>query len=141
MTDYALILLAHGSADASANQAIERLAARLGRATGARQAVAAFLARATPDLAQAVERLAKLGATRILVVPYFAMTGIHLRRDLPRMAAQLAERYPQLRIQLTGGLNDHPALLGILEDRVHETLSQTAGCPQPSSDMEPHERH
>jgi len=122
MMDHALILLAHGSREASANEAVRKLASELGRLTAARASVAAFLQRASPDLAEAVAELVRLDVPRLLIVPYFTMAGVHLRRDLPQMAAQLAQRYPKVRIQVTRGFDDHPAVLQILHDRVREAL-------------------
>lgn len=139
VTDHALILLAHGSPEPAANHAMHRLADRLGRATGARQAVAAFLRHAAPSLPEAAAELARQGARCVLIVPYFAMTGVHQLRDLPRMTAELAARYPQLQIQVTRGLEDHPGVVKILEERVRETLGDTNRRPQPSSDIERHE--
>lgn len=122
--EFALIVLGHGSRQTQANEAIDRLAQQLGRATGARMACAAFLERALPDLASAVRELASAGARRIVIVPYFTAPGLHLAQDVPRLAADLAAAYPQVRFQVTASLDGHPGLVGLLADRVREALAE-----------------
>jgi|YNPBryBLVA2012_1023415.scaffolds.fasta_scaffold00036_30 sirohydrochlorin cobaltochelatase len=125
MPEYALIVLAHGSREGAANDAVRRLARRLGRLTGARASTAAFLQRAAPELAQAVAGLAGRGIRRIVIVPYLMMAGVHFKRDLPRMVRELAGRHPQVRIRVAKGLEGHPGLTAILEDRVREALNRS----------------
>lgn len=125
MSEYALIVLAHGSREAAANEAVRRLARRLGRVTGARAATAAFLQRAAPELGEAVAGLAGRGVRRVVIVPYLMMAGVHLRRDLPRMVRELAGRHPEMRFKIAKGLDGHPGVAAILEDRVREALSRS----------------
>ena len=72
------------------------------------------------DLADAVGALVARGATRIVVIPYFLTLGIHLQRDLPRIADELRRIYPGVSIDIAEPLDGHPALLEILIDRWKE---------------------
>jgi sirohydrochlorin ferrochelatase len=113
----AIILFAHGSRIESANQAVRNVAADFSRVSGNPDVEAAFLELGTPDLGGAATALASRGATRIIVVPYFLTLGLHMERDLPRLAAAAAAANPGLDIRVTPPLDGHPALLQVLLDR------------------------
>lgn len=111
-----LILFAHGSTVESANDAVHAVTAELRRRTGI-PVETAFLDCASPTLADAVAALAAQGVGDILVVPYFLTTGIHLKRDLPRLVEELRPGYSEMRFAVAEPLDGHPALIDILMDR------------------------
>ena len=121
MTD-GIVIFAHGSRIESANQAVRAVAAALARSAGARVAPA-FLELGEPDLETAAARLADLGVTRLVIVPYFLTLGIHMERDLPRIAERISLSHKGLEIRIAPPLDGHPALLQILQDRVREALA------------------
>ncbi|MCL6650618.1 MAG: pyridoxine 5'-phosphate synthase [Chloroflexi bacterium] len=98
-----IVVFAHGSSVASANEAVRSVAARMAEAGGFELVETAFLELARPDLNEAVGRLRARGAGRIVVVPYFLTLGIHLQRDLP-------VRIEELRRRLTTRMNLEAAL-------------------------------
>jgi sirohydrochlorin ferrochelatase len=116
------ILFAHGSRIESANQAVRDIAARMA-ASGERVVEPAFLELGNPDLAGAVQRLRAVGASRIIVIPYFLTLGTHLRRDLPRLVRHAASASDgDIKIEVTAPLDGHPALLEALLDRASAAL-------------------
>ncbi len=117
-----LIIFAHGSSVASANEAVARVTERMAVDGGYELVETAFLEMAKPDLAEAVARLVARGAKRLVVIPYFLTLGIHLRRDLPRIVADLAGVHEGLRIDVTEPLDGHPSLVGILLERAQAAL-------------------
>lgn len=117
-----IVIFAHGSSVASANEAV-RVIAEAAAAAGAFDRVETAFLEAKPDLAEAVARLADSGVRRILVVPYFLTLGIHLQRDLPAIVRQLAGAHGNLEIRVTPPLDGHPALVGIIVERAHEALA------------------
>ena len=119
-----IIVFAHGSSIASANQAVETVAAQMARDGAFDLVIAAFLEQAQPDLGKALASLVAQGANRVLVIPYFLTLGIHLQRDLPRIARELASIYPGVDIHVTNPLDGHRALAGILVDRAREALDK-----------------
>ena len=115
-----IAIFAHGSSVESANEAVRAVADRVSRQGGFRLVEAAFLEQGSPDLAEAVKRLAARGASRILVVPYFLTLGTHLQRDLPRIVADISRIQAGVEIQVTPPLDGHPAMELALIDRVKE---------------------
>jgi sirohydrochlorin ferrochelatase len=113
----ALVLFAHGSPVESANEPVRVLARQAADQGGFPFATAAFLDGGDPDLSHAVERAVTAGADHVIVVPYFLTMGIHLRRDVPRIADELRHVYPSVRIDVTEPLEGHPALLRAVLDR------------------------
>lgn len=118
----ALIVFAHGSRVAEANEAVRRVAEEAAAQSGFGLWQEAFLELAEPNLAEAVKKLAARGATRIVVTPYFLVMGIHLKRDLPQMLAEAAAETPGVQITATPPLDGHPALAGILAERARASL-------------------
>lgn len=116
----ALILFAHGSPVASANEGVRELAVLAGRQGGYDLAAHAFLDPVSPGLPSAVAEVVAAGAQRIVVVPYFLTVGLHLRRDVPRIAADLRGIYPNVAIEVTAPLEGHPALVDIVLDRAKQ---------------------
>jgi sirohydrochlorin ferrochelatase len=113
-----VVVFAHGSRVESANEAVRAVAAELARRSPDCDIEPAFLELGQPDLAEAINRLAGRGATRIVVIPYFLTLGLHLERDLPVLVAGAARAFPDIRITVTPPLDGHPALAQIVEDRL-----------------------
>lgn len=110
------VVFAHGSRVESANAMVHAITADFARITGYR-VEPAFLELAEPDLATAIRTLAEGGIARIVVIPYFLTLGIHLQRDLPRIAEEAGRIHTNVSIEITPPLDGHPALLQILQDR------------------------
>ncbi len=118
----AIIVFAHGSSVESANEAVRSVTAAVAQSGGFGLVETAFLELASPDLPEAVARVAGKGAVHVIVAPYFLTLGIHLQRDLPRIIADILRRHPGLRIEVTEPLDGHPALRDIVLDRVKKAL-------------------
>jgi len=112
-----IVVFAHGSRIASANDAVRAVTADLMKAGSFDQVETAFLELGHPDLAEAVARLVGRGARRIVVIPYFLTLGTHLERDLPALVNRMAGQYKGVEFVVTPPLDGHPALLQILLDR------------------------
>jgi sirohydrochlorin ferrochelatase len=100
---------------ASANEAVRMIAAKAAQEGKWTLYETAFL-EAAPRLSDAVVKLAAAGAEEILVVPYFLTLGIHLQRDLPKLAGDLSRKH-EIQIRVAPPLDGHPELSRILADR------------------------
>lgn len=125
----ALILFAHGSPVETANDGVRELAERAGREGGFDLAAHAFLDPVEPGLPAAVRQVVAAGARRIVVVPYFLTVGLHLRRDVPRIAGDLRNIYPDVEIEVTPPLEGHPGLVAIVLDRAKQNGGSDSESP------------
>jgi len=99
----ALLLVAHGSRKAIANQEVRDLAARIEKHSAScfEAVVPAFLEFAQPDIGAGVDYCVKLGAKKITVVPYFLSAGAHVNRDVPGQLEIANLRYPGIELHVT----------------------------------------
>ena len=116
MSGRALLLVAHGSHRAQANQEIAALAQRLRAAAGGSwdQVAHAFLEMAKPDVPTALARCAEAGAGEIVLLPYFLAAGRHVREDIPRLVAQARARHPGVRIEARAHAGACDEVVGML---------------------------
>jgi sirohydrochlorin ferrochelatase len=118
MTMTALLLIAHGSREAEANDDLYHVAAVLRRR--GQVVVESFLELAEPDIDGGAGRCVDLGARRVVLVPYFLSAGVHVRRDLAAARDRLAGRYPQVEFLLAEPLGRHPLLPEVVAQRAEE---------------------
>jgi sirohydrochlorin ferrochelatase len=124
----AVLLIAHGSRRAEANADVLALADRIAAAGETPIVEAAFLELAEPDIPAAGDACVARGAGRVLMVPYFLVEGVHIRRDLVAARDDLAARHPHVRFVLGPPLGPHP----LLDRLVLERIRETSGLPDPA---------
>ena len=122
-----LVVFAHGSRVAAANDAVRTVARAASERSGLETYRAAFLELADPTLPAAVADLAGRGVRRVLITPYFLTMGRHLTEDLPRLVADVRAAHPGLIVESSPPLDGHPDLAGILADRVRALLGARPG--------------
>ena len=91
-----LVLIAHGSRRAAANVEVSELAQRMARQAGARYGVVThgFLEMAEPSIPDAIQQAIDMGATEVVVVPYFLSAGRHVTEDIPQQVSCKQAEYP-----------------------------------------------
>lgn len=82
-----LILFAHGSRSPAWRRPFDRLLKDVVK-RGECQAILAFGEFMSPGLVEAAQTLAATGVKKAVIVPLFLGGGLHVRGDLPRLAAQ-----------------------------------------------------
>jgi|SRR6516165_950533 sirohydrochlorin ferrochelatase len=116
----ALLLMAHGSRQEEANAELTQVVEEL-RGCGKYAFVeGSFLELAAPSIELAAEKCVALGAQRVIMLPYFLSAGLHFRRDLTKIKAQLASRFPKVQFRLAEPLGPHPLLTEIILDRARQ---------------------
>lgn len=136
----AVLLIAHGSRHAPANDDLHQLAARFAEKARYPIVEACFLELAEPDIAKGGDRCVERGAERILMIPYFLSAGVHMLRDLTAERDGLILRHPGVEFRLGTTLGPHPLLEEIVADRVREVeTSETS--PEFASSAEMAERY
>lgn len=110
----ALLLIAHGSRRAEANDELRQVAQRLRATTDYSVVEAAYLELSEPDICGAAARCVASGAQRVILVPYFLSLGRHVVEDLRRARDELARAYPQIEFRLAEPIGRHEQCLAIL---------------------------
>ena len=83
----------------------------------------AFLSFASPDLAEAVARLAKKRVEKIIVMPIFLVRGNHIKCDIPQQMALIKNAHPDIEFVSTRHLGADPAIAAIVRERIAEAVS------------------
>ena len=75
-----------------------------------------FLELMRPTCDEGVACLVDQGATRIVVVPIFMAAGSHVKKDLPRLAADAMDRHAGLEIVLAAPVGEADSVLTAMAD-------------------------
>ncbi|WP_085993112.1 sirohydrochlorin chelatase [Oceanobacillus senegalensis] len=79
-----------------------------------------FLELAEPNVEQGMERLIKLGATEIAIVPVLLLSAGHYFQDIPEEIQQLKDKYPNIHFSYGRPLGVQERLIHILKERIEE---------------------
>ncbi len=116
----ALLLMAHGSRQREANDDLHELAEQMRRLGRYALVEAAFLELSEPTIDSASRRCIAAGAARVVMLPYFLSSGVHVRRDLQALRDRLAGEFPHIDFRLGEPLGRHPLLRDIVAQRARE---------------------
>lgn len=122
----AILLMAHGSRIAEANDAAREVAKMVQELTGEEIVEVSFRELHEPDIQQGIDNCVAKGATRILLIPYFLFMGAHVQHDLPEEIETAKKRHPGLEMVMGSHLGAHRKLAEIVTERVGKGL-QKAG--------------
>lgn len=120
-SDTAVLLLGRGGSDPDANSDLYKIARLLWEKTNYKIVEPAFMGVTNPLTAEGVERCIKLGAKKVIILPYFLFTGILMKR-LEEMVRTFQHQYEATEFKLAGYFGYHPKLQTILIERVEEAL-------------------
>ena len=120
----AVLLIAHGSRHALANEDLHQVAAGLIERGDYPIVEASFLELAEPDILTGGDRCVAGGASLVLMIPYFLSAGVHLIRDLTAARDELAARHPGVGFRLGTALGPHPLLEELVALRAREAHSE-----------------
>ena len=82
-----VVLVAHGSRREEANMEIRTLTREVQEADPPGLYEVAFMQFSSPDLKEAVARLAAQGVQQVVIMPLFLITGNHVTQDIPAALA------------------------------------------------------
>ena len=120
----ALLLMAHGSRRAEANDDLRHVAEQIDARGGYKIVQVSFLELAEPSIPEGGELCVKAGATEVIMLPYFLSPGVHMVRDMKELHAKLVEQFPAVHFYLAAPLGPHPYLLDIIEQRANEAIPE-----------------
>ncbi len=116
----AVLLIAHGSRRAEANQDLTELAVLVGERGRYDVIEVSYLELAEPTIPDGCRNCAEQGASLVLMLPYFLSAGRHVTADLERFRSESAARYPHIEFRLCPPLGLHPRMVDIVLDRLAE---------------------
>ncbi len=106
-----IVLFAHGARDPEWARPFERIRDSVRTSRPECPIEIAYLELMAPTLETAVDDLIGEGASSITVFPLFMAQGGHLKRDLPRIVADIRAAHPHVPISLETAIGDSPEIL------------------------------
>jgi sirohydrochlorin cobaltochelatase len=116
-----VLLVGRGSTDPDANAEVHKVARLLWEGRGLAGVETAFVSLAAPDVPAGLERCRRLGAKRIVVLPYFLFTGV-LPDRVVAQAEGWADAHPELDVRCADVLGATEELADLVMERYHEAL-------------------
>ena len=120
----AILLMAHGSRVALANDAAREVAGMVQEMTGYEIVEVSFRELHEPNIQQGIDTCVAKGAERILLMPYFLFMGAHVQHDLPEEITEAKKRHPGLIMEMGDHLGVHRKLAEVEAERVGEALER-----------------
>jgi len=120
----ALLLIAHGSRRAEANDDLAHIAEQLRQRDRYALIQTSYLEISEPDIAAGGALCVTQGVGRVVMIPYFLSAGVHVHRDLAAARDELSARFPEVEFILAQPLGRHPSLVEIVIQRVEEAFDR-----------------
>ena len=120
----AILIMAHGSRIAEANDAAREVATMVQEMTGFEVVEVSFRELHEPNIQQGIDACVARGARRILLMPYFLFMGAHVQHDLPEEIEMAQKRHSGLIMEMGGHLGAHRKLAEIETERITEALNR-----------------
>jgi sirohydrochlorin cobaltochelatase len=116
-----VLLVGRGSTDPDANAEVHKAARLLWEGRGYAGVETAFVSLAAPDVPSGLDRCARLGARRIVVLPYFLFTGI-LPDRVRHQTEEWAAAHPEVEVRSADVIGPEPELLDLVMERYAEAV-------------------
>ena len=118
MENKGVLVVAHGSRAKETEAALEAVLEMVKAKLPGTVVECAFMEFSERTLEKGVAALVEKGVTEIKIVPYFLFSGIHIKEDIPNMAADCAANFPGVAITMGEPLGVDERLADILVDRM-----------------------
>lgn len=117
----AVILMGHGSRVPDAGKGMEKVASRLRELGVSAMVETCYMERLGPHFPETFEKCVKMGATEIVLIPYFLHLGLHTRTDIPAMMKNEARKYPHVKVVFGKNLGYDELLVKLVIKRIGES--------------------
>jgi sirohydrochlorin cobaltochelatase len=114
-----VVLVGRGSSDPDANAEVFKVARLMDEGRGLGGVEGSFISLAAPGVPAALERARRLGAQRIVVLPYFLFAGV-LPTRVHDQAVEWAAEHPGLDVRVAGVLGASDELADLVIERAEE---------------------
>jgi sirohydrochlorin cobaltochelatase len=112
----AILLIGRGSSDPDANGDMLKIARLYWERYRYGWVESCFIGVTQPDLPTGLKRCIRLGARRIIAIPYFIFTGVLIKR-IHRIISEEQAGHAGVEMIVGDYLGQHPALLTLIEER------------------------
>lgn len=128
-SETAVLLVGRGSSDPDANADLAKVARLLWEGRRYPMVETAYVGITAPRVPEGLDRLRRLGARRIAVVPYFLFTGI-LEVRIREQAKAFARQHAGVEVDVTGYLGPDERVANLVLDRYRQAVDGVAlaGC-------------
>ncbi len=122
-----LVLIAHGSRSPQASAEIQHFTAGLNTRFSATyySCKPAFLEMASPSITDCVTQMHQDGIKEVHLLPYFLSSGVHVTQDIPEIAAELAQKFPHLRIKILPAIGLMPQMSDVVAAMVDDVMTES----------------
>jgi sirohydrochlorin ferrochelatase len=117
----AVIILWHGSRGDGNDAAVRPIVAAIRESVSNDIVEYAFLQYAKPTPDEALESCIRRGAEKIVIVPFFMQSGIHVTKDIPVFLDNARRKHPALDIRVTDYVGTHPLMKQIVADLISKS--------------------
>ena len=122
-TPTAVLLIAHGSRRASANEDLVQLAGLVAERGRFEIVEVSYLELLEPTISTGGRTCVERGARRVLMLPYFLSAGVHVVNDLEEQQQKLTAQFADVEFVLCPHLGLHPLMAEIVLARLREGAS------------------
>ncbi len=118
----AVIILGHGTTRKEASEGFCELVARVGRRLAPARVLPACFSCGRPTLYEQTSVLARENVTRVIIFPYFLLSGRHIADELPEVVQKLREAFPHIHFDLLETMENEPLLEAVMLTRLQGYL-------------------
>jgi sirohydrochlorin cobaltochelatase len=121
----ALLIVGRGSLDPDSNSEVYKIARLLWEGREYGWVEPAFYSLTPPNISAGIDRCVRLGARRVVVLPYLLFTGAICQRT-GEQARTAQAQYPEVEILVADHLGLHPEVIAAVAYRYQEVVAGTA---------------
>ena len=120
-TKEAIILLGHGSRVPGAGEGMELVAQGMRQKMGPEIIEICYMSKLGPHFPEAFDACVARGAKKVVVMPYFLHSGLHMREDIPEILREKAQEHPDVEVILGKNLGFDECLVDLVIKRLAES--------------------
>lgn len=142
----AIILIGHGSRVPASGNDMEKVAERLRGDKDYITIETCYMSRMKPFFSETLKKVVEAKAEKVMVIPYFLHSGLHLVLDIPKMIQENAKHFPGVKIIYGRHLGYDDAMVALVKRRIEESealgdvrdlkLAERDSYPLPKDEME-----
>jgi sirohydrochlorin cobaltochelatase len=117
-----LVLIAHGSRNASWRGSLERLTASVQAGSPDEEVRLAYMQFAEPSLQEIVDEGVARGVSTFRFLPLFMASAGHVDKDIKPMVADLVRQFPEVTMEFLGPLGENSRLPSLILKIANNTL-------------------